>query len=81
MIKDKIAISEFKATCLKLLDQINKTGNSVLVTKHGEPIALVSPAPKPPKPKTWLGKFKAHGKITGDIISPATDENDWEVLK
>ena len=40
---DSLAISEFKATCLKVLDQVRKTGKPVLVTKRGEPLALVVP--------------------------------------
>jgi len=42
-----IPISRFKATCLRLLDDVNKTGQPLLVTRNGEPIALVSPPPPP----------------------------------
>ena len=77
---DVVAISEFKATCLKILEQVKTTGEPILVTKRGEPIALVSPPPAPEKPKSWLGMFKEDGKITGDIVLPANEE-DWEVLK
>ena len=75
-----IPISKFKATCLRLLDNVKKTGNSILVTRKGEPIALVIPPP-PPKTHTWLGCMKGKIKITGDIISPVVDEKEWEVLK
>ncbi|NQU64867.1 MAG: type II toxin-antitoxin system prevent-host-death family antitoxin [SAR324 cluster bacterium] len=75
-----IAISEFKATCLKTLEQVKQTGNSVLVTRRGEPIALVTPPPPPQKPSNWLGLFRNQGEIIGDIISPVLDEKEWEVL-
>lgn len=78
---DAIAISEFKATCLKVLDQVRMTGESILVTKRGEPVALVSPPPPPEKPQSWLGMFKDEGKIIGDIVSPISNEDDWEVFK
>lgn len=76
----KISISEFKATCLKVLDQVKKTGKKVVVTRRGKPIALVSPPPPPDKIDSWVGKFKDQGTITGDIVSPVVDELEWEVL-
>jgi len=72
-----IAISEFKATCLKVLDQVKRTGKPIIVTRRGEPIALVAPPP-PKRRGTWLGKLRATAKITGDVISPAVEPDDWE---
>ena len=77
---ETIPISKFKATCLRLLDSVKKTGKSVLVTRKGEPIALVTPPPPPPKPERWLGCMKEKIKITGDIVSPVLDQKEWEVL-
>ncbi|MCJ7776084.1 MAG: type II toxin-antitoxin system Phd/YefM family antitoxin, partial [Desulfobulbaceae bacterium] len=71
----------FKATCLRLLGDVKKTGQPLLVTRKGEPIALITPPPPPPKPKSWLGCLKDTVRITGDIVSPASDEKDWEVLQ
>ena len=76
---EKVTISEFKATCLRLLLNMKKTGHPLLVTRKGEPVAPVSPPP--PKPKAWLGCLKDTVRITGDVISPASDERDWEVLQ
>jgi prevent-host-death family protein len=78
--QERIAISEFKATCLKVLEQVKKTGNSVLVTKRGDPIAVVTAPPLPPKEVSWLGMFEKKGKITGNIIDPVIEDKDWEVL-
>jgi len=78
---EKIPISKFKATCLRLLGDVKKTGQPLLVTRKGEPIALITPPPPPPKPKSWLGCLKDTVRITGDIVSPASDEKDWEVLQ
>lgn len=77
----EISISKFKATCLRLLDTLQKTGGSILVTKKGEPIALVTPPPPPPKNDKWLGCMKDQIKITGDILSPVLDAEDWKALK
>ena len=80
-MQETIPISKFKATCLRLLDNVKKTGKSIIVTRKGEPIALVTPPPPPPKSDLWLGCMKDRIQITGDIISPVLDEKDWEVLK
>ena len=76
-MQETIPISKFKATCSRLLDNVNKTGKSIIVTRKGEPIALVTPPPPPPKPDQWLGCMKDHIKITGDIISSVLDEKEW----
>ena len=80
-MQETIPISKFKATCLRLLGDVKKTGKSILITRKGEPIALVTPPPPPPKPESWLGCMAGTIKITGDIISPILNEKDWEVLK
>jgi prevent-host-death family protein len=80
-MQETIPISKFKATCLRLLDNVKKTGKSIIVTRNGEPIALVTPPPAPPKPDPWMGCMKGRIKITGDILAPVLDEKEWEVLK
>ncbi len=78
---ETISISKFKATCLGLLVRINKSGEPILVTKKNEPIALVSPAPKKKKTRSLFGSAKGTIQVTGDIISPASSLEDWEVLR
>jgi prevent-host-death family protein len=77
---ETISISEFKATCLKVIDQVKKTGIPIVITKRGKPYALVTPPPPPTKKESWLGKFKDEIEIVGDIIEPVGVE-DWDVLK
>ncbi len=81
MEKEVVTISKFKATCLALLDKVKRTGQPILVTRRGEPIAIVSPPPEPEKTESWLGMFQSRGKIVGDIVSPILDQTVWEVLK
>lgn len=78
---EKIAISKFKATCLAVLERVRKTRKPVLVTKFGKPLAQVVPPPPPPRPKHWLGDMAGTVKILGDIVGPATEESDWDVLR
>jgi antitoxin (DNA-binding transcriptional repressor) of toxin-antitoxin stability system len=77
---EQIAISKFKATCLRLLTDVKNTGKSMIVTRKGEPVAIVSPPPPPPQKESWLGSMKDTIQITGDIMSPVVDENEREVL-
>lgn len=76
---ESIAISEFKASCLRRLEKIRQTGESLLVTKKGIPIAVVSPAPLPVK-KRQFGAMKSKGKILGDLLEPL-DDISWDVLR
>ncbi len=76
-----MAISKFKATCLSVLKRVQRTRKPVLITKFGEPVAQVTPPPPRPRPKRLLGGMTGTFKIVGDIVAPASDENDWEVLR
>ena len=76
---EEMAISKFKATCLAVLERVRKTGQPVLITRFGEPVAEVVPPSQPPRPEDWIGSLGHTGKITGDIVSPASAEGDWEV--
>jgi prevent-host-death family protein len=76
---EEIAISKFKATCLSVLEEVRKTGKTVLVTRFGEPVAEVVPSSK--KRKQWVGSLAETGQINGDIVSPAGDEDDWDALR
>jgi prevent-host-death family protein len=76
----KIAISEFKAKCLAIVDDVQKTRHPVLITKFGKPVAELKPL-SPKAPKDLFGFMKGEMEIVGDIVSPATDPDDWEVLR
>lgn len=78
---EEIAISKFKATCLAVLERVRKSGKPILVTRFGQPMAEVVPPPIRQKVQNWVGSFAATGKINGDIVSPASDEEDWEALR
>jgi prevent-host-death family protein len=43
-----IPASRFKATCLRLLDEVAETGETIVVTKRGKPVAKVEPIEEPP---------------------------------
>ena len=76
-----MAISEFKAKCLAVLDEVQKTKKPILVTRFGKPMAEVIPPSSKVDSGSWIGSMKDSMKILGDIVSPAGNENEWEVLR
>jgi prevent-host-death family protein len=69
-----IGAGEFKAKCLKLLDEVAKTGEAIIVTKFGKPVAQIVPPPR--QYVDIIGAMKGSVLWEGDIISPLEDE--WE---
>ena len=78
---EKIAASKFKATCLSVIRRVQRTRQPILVTKFGKPVAQLIPPPPKPRPKRGLGDMAGTMKFMGDIVAPASDESDWDVLR
>jgi len=75
MVKQRIMkASEFKAKCLRVMDEVAKTGESVIITKNGKPVSKLVAAEE--RPKSLFGALKDTFEIHGDIISPIDVE--WE---
>jgi prevent-host-death family protein len=72
-----IKAAEFKAKCLALVDEVERTGQPVVITKNGKPVAEL--VPHRPRKKNARGILKDELFITGDIISPIDVE--WNALK
>lgn len=76
----EVAISEFKAKCLALLEQVRKTKRPIRVTRFGKPVAEVVPPAPAAEHGDWLGSLADRVEIRGDIVSPVIEETDWEAL-
>jgi prevent-host-death family protein len=77
----EIAISEFKAKCLGLLEQVRKTKTPIRVTRFGRPIADVVPISREADAGDWLGSLADVMTIEGDVVSPVIEESDLEALQ
>jgi prevent-host-death family protein len=78
---ENMAISEFKATCLAVLERVRRTKRPVLITRFGQPVAEVVLPSAPPRPKSWVGSMAGTGKILGNIVSPIGKKRDWEAAR
>jgi prevent-host-death family protein len=78
---ETVAISKFKAQCLAILERVRRTGQPVLVTRFGEPVAEIVPPQAQQLVEGWLGRYRSLGRIVGDIVSPVAEESEWEALK
>jgi prevent-host-death family protein len=74
-----VSATEFKAKCLAFLDEIEKRGEPITITRRGLPVAVLGPlrrrAWKSPR-NSWAGK----ARIVGDIVNADTSDL-WEVLR
>jgi prevent-host-death family protein len=78
---EEVAISEFKAKCLSLLEQVSKTKTPLRVTRRGKAIADVVPASLEAEERSWIGSMSDCIDIVGDIVSPVIDTDTIEALK
>lgn len=77
----EVAISEFKAKCLGILEEVRKTRRPIRVTRFGEPVAEVVPPSAVKATGRKLGSMAGTMKILGDIVGPISSWDDWEAAE
>ena len=77
----EVAISEFKAKCLGILEQVRKTRTPIRITRFGVPVAEIVPPSPGKRPANWLGCMAGTARIIGDIVGPTGSEDDWEASR
>ncbi len=77
---NEISISEFKAKCLGLIEQVHKTRQPLRITSHGRPVAEVIPS-GPDRKRQFVGDMVGTGKIVGDIVSPVIALDEIEAYR
>lgn len=71
--RKEIAAGEFKARCLQLMDEVDRDGIEVVITKRGRPVAKLVPIrTEKQSPRGWM---RGTVQIHGDIVS--SDPDDW----
>lgn len=81
----QIAAGEFKAKCLRIMDEINETGRPMVVTKRGVPMMKLMPIRNGRKKQDdFFGRMKGIIEVVGDLddlIKPITPLEDYDMLK
>ena len=72
-----IKASEFKAKCLHLMDEVNQTGEEIVITKNGKPVSILKPYRT--VPKTIFGIHSGKIKSKDDLIAPL--DIDWDAAE
>lgn len=73
-----VSVTEFKAKCVALFDQIDREGSTVAVTRRGRPLATVGPVKRKPF-KSSQGILAGKVKINEDLLRDFSE--DWEVVR
>ena len=68
-LERRVSAARFKAECLALLDEVEATGRTLIVTKRGRPVARVTPVRK------RMADLRGSIIAQGDIVSPL--DEDW----
>jgi prevent-host-death family protein len=72
----QIPAGKFKAQCLAIMDQVQHTGEPVVITKHGKPVVKLVPAEK--QVDDIFDYMAGRAKVVGDIVGPVTPLEDWK---
>jgi prevent-host-death family protein len=70
----EISVTQFKATCLGVIDRVQKEKSRVTITRHGKPAAELIPI-SASSPGKLFGRSKDSTVILGDLLG--TEEN-WD---
>jgi len=73
----KIAAGTFKAQCLAIMDQVHAKRETVVITKHGKPVAKLIPADN--DTDDIYNFLEGKGAVVGDVMAPAIE--DWGRLR
>ena len=66
-----IAAADFKANCLRLMDEVARQRRPIIITKRGKPVAKLVPIEQ--EPTDLFGYMAGTARICGDIINPIDD--------
>jgi prevent-host-death family protein len=70
---------KFKAQCLAVIDDVHEKHETVVITKHGKPMAKLVPLEEEhDRPKSLFGAMRGQITIVGDIVGPIVDPDEWD---
>jgi prevent-host-death family protein len=72
-----MAAGAFKAKCLAVMDEVRAKRQSVVITKHGKPVAKLVPVEA--DEDDFFNSMRGKGQIIGDIMEPVVPLEDWNL--
>jgi antitoxin (DNA-binding transcriptional repressor) of toxin-antitoxin stability system len=73
-----LRVSDFKARCLAVLDEVARTGERVVLLRRGKPIAQISPAVGGEEKEYPQHRLRGTLEIVGDVMEPPLPPEAWE---
>ena len=77
----KVTATDFKAKCLALIEEMNRTKVPIIVTNRGKPVAEMFPVRANEDAKPFIGSMKGTVYHYDDPFSPAIDPEEWEAMQ
>ena len=74
----KMAAGVFKTNCLSVMDEVRTKRETVVITKHGKPVAKLIPINS--QNDDIFGFLVGKGTITGDVVSRVLSPQEWGEL-
>src|ERR1700692_2244379 len=75
----KMAAGAFKVHCLAVMDEVQANRETVVITRHGKPVAKLIPVEK--DAGDIYNFLAGKGAITGDVVAPVIAGEDWGKLR
>lgn len=74
----KVSVKKFETNALALLEEVQRSGEEVVVVKRGKPVLRLVPPPSPPARRSHFGRKLPPGlggRVLGDIVN--VGEPEW----
>ena len=81
MTEKNVTATRFKSDCLRLIEVMKRDREPVVITRHGKPVARLSPIDDPEPHAPLFGSMQHTIVGYGDIIAPAADLEEWDALR
>ena len=72
-----VAATQFKAECLRLIDEMNRDRRPVTITRRGRPVAMLTPVPQDVA-SSMIGALRGSVLRYDDPFSAVVEPEDWE---
>ena len=72
-----IPAGEFKTRCLSLMDTVRDTGEEIVITKHGHPVARLAPIYEIGGHQDLFGSCRGEMTVHEDIVSALPLDESW----